>query len=268
MSIITKVTSVIVPRIIDILHLPVLGKPLIEWFKLLGLYSFIVWFSFLGFKVYQHYTEYAVLKNQEKSLYKNLKKKEKILNKYRNKIKDLQLAYREVSKYFAPIKVRELMENINKRIYQIEVRKKDWYKNLINPYRLEQFNVKKKFYLPNYVEGITLTDTRIKPDSVKYFKLTMYTFYKKWRKYTQNQEKITVSTQVSYNKGLITLFLKRDKEGFLNLKPRYLEGVVSNLEKIMYIPASTTIDSSLLFKGVVNSQYFFGWDITLKKEGF
>ncbi len=267
MSIVTKLISTVFPRILDILYFPILGKPLIDWIKLIGLYSFIIWFSLLGFKVYQYYAEYLILKNQENILFKSLKKKEEKFIKYKNKIKDLQLAYREVSKYFTPIKVHELIENINKKIYQIEAEKKAWYKNLINPYRLEKFNVKEKFYLPSYIEGITLADTQIKPDSVKYFKLAMYIFYKRWRKYIQNQEKITASVQVSYDKGLIKLLLKRNKEGFLNLEPVYLEGIVSNLKKAVYIPTSTAIDSSLLFKGVINSQYFFGWDITLKREG-
>jgi len=268
MSIVNKLITSVFPKFLDFLYYPILGRPLIEWAKRIFIYSFILWIPIAVFNIYQHYKSYTKLEQQEAKISKELKRKEKILARYKSKINDLNIAYKEVSKYFTPQRVKELMKKIDMKITEIENRKKSSFKNLINPYRVEKFNVDRKFNIPFYINEISLKGTEISADSVEYFKLTMLTFYKKWKKYIQQQKNIRVSAQVVYNNGLITLFLRKNQEGILNLQPKYLEGVVCNMNKIPYIPTSTGIDSSLLFKDLFKSQYFFGWDINLKEGGF
>ena len=258
----------IISKLLDFLYYPVFGRPLIEWLKRIFIYSFIIWIPIVGFDLFQHYESYIQLKRQEVGLIKELKIKRGILTRYRNKVNDLNLAYKEMSKYFTPQKVKNLMKEVNLQIAKIENEKGIYLKNLINPYRVEKFNIGAEFNIPPYVNEISLKGTEIISDAVEYFKLTSLTFYKKWEKYIQNTKSIRVSTQVIYNNGLITLFLKRNQEGLLSLQPKYLEGVLCNMNKIPYIPTSTAIDSSLALETLFKSQYFFGWDINLKEGGF
>lgn len=249
------------------LNKPIGGKPLFDWFKLAFLYSFVIWLSIIGWKFYQCYLQFQNLKKQKSDILVMKKYKENQIRKYISKLRDIDIAYKQISKYLSEKRVKNLVKKLNEEI--LLYKQKERERELYNPISISLLNIgdieiAKNIYVyfPKYylIKNKNLSyRTAISKflTSINYF----YSFYKK-----NYNHSIKGKVNVSLVGKKIVLFFEPKGESVLSIKPIMLNGLIQHIDNFVSMPTYTFFDTKVYF-GKKISNVFFGWSFELEKEG-
>jgi len=241
---------------------PIFGKTLFEWIKLAFLYSFVIWLIIFGWKVYNDYLYFKKLKDREESLASISQQKSKLVYKYSLKLRDIQLAYSQISKTFSEDKVKELLKELNNKIWNLEKKKK--FIDIYNPLSFNGINyqmfVKMGKKIDVYIPKFYFSVEKGKFSSIVQAFLNSINYFLGF-----NKTAIKGKVKVSLIGKKIVLFFSPKGNSILSLKPVTLLGLVQKPEKLEYIPTYLFFDvNSYESKELTN--IFIGWSFEVKKE--
>jgi len=261
----TKVLTEILFRFYEYLisiNKPIFGKTLFEWIKLAFLYSFVIWLIILGWKVYNDYLYFKKLKDREGSLASISHQKSRLLYKYSLKLRDIQLAYSQISKTFSEDKVKKLLEELNNEIWNLEEKKKSLYIynplsfNSVNYQMLVQIGKKIDIYIPNFY----FTVEKDKFSSIIQTFLSSINYFLSFDK-----KPIKGKVKVSLIGKKIVLFFSPKGDSIISLKPVTLLGLIQKPEKLGYIPTYLFFDANS-YRNKELTNIFIGWSFEVKRE--
>ena len=247
----------------SVLEKPLFGKPLSLWLKYAIMYSFVVWLGVIAWNGYNHYQTYQRLLQEEKLNKQVLSRKKATITRYKNKIRDIRLAYREISRTISPENVKALMETIDGKVESILNQKRLVDLNPLNPYRVGGFNIKIPLHLPEYLESVTFRGVKFPSRVVRDYSQILQKLFAKWDK--QYSAGVRTKVNAVYKNSQIVLYLKRDSNGLLTLKPVGFYGVIDDFQKLPFIPTATASNSALLMQNINFSRFYFGWDLILNQ---
>jgi len=261
----TKVVTEYLFRVYEFLvelNKPILGITITEWIKLFILYSFVIWIPIIVWNAYQDYLRFKELERQKNFLLSSQRRVEKKILKYKQKLKDMEIAYKQISQTFSEKRVQYLIENLNKEILSIKNSQKQM--DSYNPISFIARNFKGSlilenkinFYIPKFffsINGYSFTTPVL-----KFFQAKNLLF--------QNSKKIIPGeVNVSLVGKKIVLFFKPSENSILLLKPVVLLGVIKEPNKLIYIPTYGYFSPGIC-KNIWLTNVLFGWGFELKGE--
>jgi hypothetical protein len=279
------------------LNRPIFGKYISEWLKLGLVYSFLIWGGIILFKVYNQYLQYKELDRKEKIFLVQKRKKEKQINKILFLLKDLQLAYTQISEYFSKEEIQKLINKLEIQVNKYKQKRSLFY----NPINIFIFNtdtklsLSKTLLIPNFKYFYLIKNSRTFPygENIKNFLEDLKEFFNK-RKKINNEIHYKLVTlkffnslnyfykfidkhynfsvngeiQVSLldNKKTIFLYFTPFEQGLLKIKPIMELGFIQYPEKLLSIP-SYTFFYIKPYVPIPIAPVYFGYVFELNKGG-
>jgi len=249
---------------LEFLNRPIYGRPLLAWLKLAFIYSFVIWLGITGWKSYLFYQTYQNLERKKEAKISELQRIKNSISRYKQKIEDINLAYKEISKVFSPEKIQKLKRKLNALVKNLKSKKsvKDIYP--YNPYRFVTYNYPinlSQFF--GKLEAVSLEGISFPSKSVGDYKSALTGIYSAFRRLTERE--IRGSVRVTFAGDKLALFFVRGGGG-LSVKGIGLKGLIGNAEKVPYFP-TTTYFYRASEKLPNLTQIFFGWDLDIEGEG-
>ena len=246
------------------LNRPIYGRPILAWLKLALIYSFVIWLGIIGWRGYLFYQDYQILINKKNDKISQLNGLKTSVENYRQKIEDINLAYKEISKTFSPRKIALLRKKINLLVKEIKIQKAGENIYPYNPYRFITYNYPirlERFF--GKLESVTIDKVNFTSRAVSDYKNALKEIYSAFLGLREKNISGKVKIAIVGNK--IALFFVRGS-GALFVKGIGLKGLIGNAEKVPYFPTTTYFYRSLdKFPNL--TQIFFGWDLEIKGEG-
>ncbi len=122
------------------LNKKIFKKSIKEWLLLVAKYSFIVWFTIIGYIGFLYYQQISKVNKAIETKQRILKSKEFQRKKIVLKLKNIYRAYHLASKYFNKKKLQDLRGKINTLYTKVIFKNKTNY--IVSPIQLENFNYK------------------------------------------------------------------------------------------------------------------------------
>ena len=246
------------------LNRPIYGRSILAWLKLALIYSFVIWLGIIGWRGYLFYQDYQALINKKNNKISQLNRLKASVKNYRQKIEDINLAYKEISKTFSQKKIALLKQKINSLVKEIKINKTGENIYPYNPYRFVTFNYPirlDQFF--GKLESVTIDRVNFTSRAVSDYKNALRGVY---LAFLGLQEKnISGKVKIAFVGNKIALFFVKGS-GALFIKGVGLKGLIGNAEKVPYFPTTTYFyRSSEKFPNL--TQIFFGWDLEIKGEG-
>ena len=249
---------------IDLLNTPIYGRSIIDWFKLFLIYSFVVWLGIIAWRAFLFYQEYQKLENKRVAKVAQLNRLKRSIVYYKHKIREINVAYREISKTFSPKRVSQIERKLNELIAKIENKKRNSNLYQYAPYRLITFNYPlglSGFF--SRFEGVSLEGINFSAPSIYEYQNILQNIYSIYRK--SKNGTLSGKIKIAFTDGKIALFLVKGR-GLLSVNKIFLKGLIADAEKIPYFPTATYFyKTSEKLPNI--TRIFFGWDLAIKSEG-
>ena len=251
----------IIYKVWEVLEYEIRGKPVYKWFLYILEFSFLIWIPLAIWIGYSMYKELNKLEYSLQEKHRLLQHEYAKIKRLKQKIGDINEAYKALATFFNPEELQKLKKNINAYVFNLQrISKVGLIKT---PILYKTFNYPLHIPPPP-VESQTLPDINFSSKSVQDFVEAFRTFNRKYKDLKPIRGNVKISIE---GKSLILTF-KRKRNGLLELKPvRYL-GFISNMKYLEDIPTIASIPPEAK---QFRTNVFIGWILQIvnkNKGGF